>query len=103
VHTRALAAVCLLLLQVGKTSLINALKDGLSPPIAPEHRTVSVQVSRRLLEDGVDLRIWDFAGAALAVALMLRRGRFDTRMRLQGRRCTTCRTPFISLSVASTS
>jgi hypothetical protein len=50
--------------QVGKTSLINALKDGLSPPIAPEHRTVSVQVSRQLLDDGVDLRIWDFAGGA---------------------------------------
>ena len=53
----------------GKTSLINALKDGLSPPIAPEHRTVSVQVSRQLLDDGVDLRIWDFAGGvALARA-----------------------------------
>jgi GTPase SAR1 family protein len=59
------------LLQVGKTSLINALKDlkdGRSAPIAPEHRTVSVQVSRQLLGDGVDLRIWDFAGAALAVS-----------------------------------
>ena len=56
-------------MQVGKTSLINALKDGLSPPIAPEHRTVSVQVSRQLLDDGVDLRIWDFAGGvALARA-----------------------------------
>ena len=40
-----------------------------------------MQVSRQLLENGVDLRIWDFAGAALAVALALRRRRFDTRMR----------------------
>ena len=92
-----------LLLQVGKTSLINALKDGMSPPIAPEHRTVSVQVSRRLLEDGVDLRIWDFAGAVLAVALALRRRRIDIWMRLQGRRVTTRHTPCISLSGASTS
>ena len=53
---------------MGKTSLINALKVGLSPPIAVNHRTVSVQVSRQLL-DGVDLRIWDFAGEALAVAV----------------------------------
>jgi hypothetical protein len=47
--------------------LINALKEGVSPPIAVNHRTVSVQVSRQLL-DGVDLRMWDFAGQALAVA-----------------------------------
>jgi hypothetical protein len=55
---------------VGKTSLINALKVGVSPPIAVNHRTVSVQVSQQLL-DGVDLHIWDFAGEALAVALLL--------------------------------
>ena len=91
------------MMQVGKTSLINALKDGLSPPIAPEHRTVSVQVSRQVMEDGVDLRIWDFAGEAPAVALALRCARFDPGVWLQGKRCTTCRTPFISLSVASTS
>jgi predicted GTPase len=56
------------LLQVGKTSLINALKEGRSDPIAVTDRTVSVQISRQLL-DGVDLRIWDFAGEALAVAV----------------------------------
>jgi hypothetical protein len=49
------------MLQVGKTSLITALKDGRSPHIPINHRTVSVQVSEQLL-DGVDLRIWDFAG-----------------------------------------
>jgi hypothetical protein len=61
------------LLQVGKTSLINALLDehGKSQPIAPELRTVSVQVSRHLLEDGADLRIWDFAGKLLDVAFLL--------------------------------
>ena len=89
-------------MQVGKTSLINALKDGLSAPIAPEHRTVSVQVSRQLLEDGVDLRIWDFAGECGACALAVWGLRFVTLL-LQGRRCTTCRTPFISLSAASIS
>ena len=56
---------------MGKTSLINALKDGLSQPIAPMHRTVSVQVSRQLLHDGVDLRIWDFAGGPLLLPLSL--------------------------------
>ncbi len=53
---------------MGKTSLINALKEGRSDPIAVTDRTVSVQISRQLL-DGVDLRIWDFAGEALAVAV----------------------------------
>ncbi len=53
---------------MGKTSLINALKEGRSDPIAITDRTVSVQISRQLL-DGVDLRIWDFAGEALAVAV----------------------------------
>ena len=57
----------MILLQVGKTSLINALKKGMSEPIAVTARTVSVNVSRQLL-DGVDLRIWDFAGEAPAVA-----------------------------------
>ena len=52
---------------MGKTSLINALKEGRSAAIALSERTVSVHVSRQLLE-GVDLRIWDFAGAALAVS-----------------------------------
>ena len=52
-------------MQVGKTSLINALKEGHSKPIALNHRTVSVKVSRQLL-DGVDLRIWDFAGEEVA-------------------------------------
>ena len=55
---------------MGKTSLINALKDGLSPPIPVSERTVSVNVSRQLLE-GVDLRIWDFAGECGAAALAL--------------------------------
>ena len=91
------------MMQVGKTSLINALKDGLSPPIAPEHRTVSVQVSRQVMGDGVDLRIWDFAGQALDAQLALRCTRSDSQVWLQGKRFTTCRTPFISLSVASTS
>jgi predicted GTPase len=53
---------------VGKTSVINALKEGRSAAIALCDRTVSVQVSRQLLK-GVDLRIWDFAGEALAVAV----------------------------------
>ncbi len=53
---------------MGKTSLINALKEGCSQPIAINDRTVSVQVSRQLL-DGVDLRIWDFAGEVFAVAV----------------------------------
>jgi hypothetical protein len=57
---------------VGKTSLINALKEGRSAAIALNARSVSVHVSRQLLE-GVDLRIWDFAGecgvAAAALAL----------------------------------
>jgi predicted GTPase len=53
---------------VGKTSLINALKEGCSQPIAVNDRTVSVQVSRQLLH-GVDLRIWDFAGEVFAVAV----------------------------------
>jgi hypothetical protein len=56
-----------MLLQVGKTSLINALKKGTSEPIAATARTVSVNVSQQLL-GGVDLRIWDFAGEAPAVA-----------------------------------
>jgi hypothetical protein len=96
---------------VGKTSLINALKDGLSQPIAPKHRTVSVQVSRQLLHDGVDLRIWDFAGGPTAallpppllpLSLHHIRRRHDPPL-LQGRRCTTCPTPCISRSAASTS
>ena len=86
---------------MGKTSLINALKEGRSAAIALSERTVSVHVSRQLLE-GVDLRIWDFAGECGAGALALLGRRFVTRL-LQGRRCTTCRTPCISLSVASTS
>jgi hypothetical protein len=78
--------------------VINALKDGLSPPIALSERTVSVHVSRQLLE-GVDLRIWDFAGECGAGALAL--CCLVTRL-LQGRRCTTCRTPCILRSAAST-
>ena len=85
---------------MGKTSLINALKDGLSPPIARSERTVSVHVSRQLLE-GVDLRIWDFAGECGACALAVWGLRFVTLL-LQGRRCTTCRTRCISRSAACT-
>ncbi len=85
---------------MGKTSLINALKEGLSPPIALSERTVSVHVSRQLLQ-GVDLRIWDFAGECNAAALALWGRRFVTRL-LQGRRCITCPTPCISRSAAST-
>ena len=85
---------------MGKTSLINALKDGISPPIALSERTVSVHVSRQLLE-GVDLRIWDCAGEFAAAALALWGRRFVTRL-LQGRMCTTCRTPCFSPSAAST-
>ncbi len=59
----------LILLQVGKTSLINALKEGTSEPIAVTARTVSLNVSRQLL-DGVDLRIWDFAGDAPAAVVV---------------------------------
>ena len=55
---------------MGKTSLINALKKGRSAAIALSERTVSVHVSRQLLE-GVDLRIWDFAGKCSAAALAL--------------------------------
>ena len=86
---------------MGKTSLINALKNGRSDPIAVTDRTVSVQISRQLL-DGVDLRIWDFAGECGAGALALLGRRFVTLL-LQGRRCTTCPTPCISRSAASTS
>ena len=85
---------------MGKTSLINALKDGVSSPIAASERTVSVNVSRQLLE-GVDLRIWDFAGECGACALAVWGLRFVTLL-LQGRRCTTCRTRCISRSAAST-
>ena len=95
-----------MLLQVGKTSLINALQDeyGKSQPIAPELRTVSVQVSRQLLDDGADLRIWDFAGELLALAFLLSRNcRLNDTLLSQGRRFTTSPTPFISLSAASTS
>ncbi len=56
---------------MGKTSLINALKEGRSAAIALSERTVSVHVSRQLLEDDVDLRIWDFAGECGAAALAL--------------------------------
>ena len=86
---------------MGKTSLINALKEGRSAAIALSERTVSVHVSRQLLE-GVDLRIWDFAGECGAAALAQWGRRFVTLL-LQGRRCTTCRTLFISRSAASTS
>ncbi len=80
---------------MGKTSLINALKEGRSEAIAFSQRTVSVHVSRQLL-DGVDLRIWDFAGECLRCG----GDGFVTRL-LQGRRCTTCPTPCISRSAAS--
>ena len=80
--------------------MINALKDGLSPPIALSERTVSVHVSRQLLE-GVDLRIWDFAGECGFGALAVWGLRFVTLL-LQGRRCTTCRTRCISRSAACT-
>ena len=86
---------------MGKTSLINALKEGRSAAIALSERTVSVHVSRQLLE-GVDLRIWDFAGECGLSALAVWGLRFVTLL-LQGRRCTTCRTPFILLSAASIS
>ena len=85
---------------MGKTSLINALKEGRSAAIALSERTVSVHVSRQLL-GGVDLRIWDFAGECGAGAPALWRRRFVTRL-LQARKCTTCRTPCTSLSVVST-
>ena len=80
--------------------MINALKEGRSAAIALSERTVSVHVSRQLLE-GVDLRIWDFAGECGAGALALLGRRFVTLL-LQGRRCTTCRTRCISRSAAST-
>ena len=85
---------------MGKTSLINALKEGRSAAIALSERTVSVHVSRQLL-DGVDLRIWDFAGECGAGALAVWGLRFVTLL-LQGRRCTTCRTRCISHSAACT-
>ena len=85
---------------MGKTSLINALKEGRSAAIALSERTVSVHVSRQLLE-GVDLRIWDFAGECGACALAVWGLRFVTLL-LQGRRCTTCRTRCISRSAACT-
>ena len=85
---------------MGKTSLVNALKEGRSAAIALSERTVSVNVSRQLLE-GVDLRIWDFAGECGAAALALWGALFVTRL-LQGRRCTTCPTPCTSPSAAST-
>jgi GTPase SAR1 family protein len=47
---------------VGKTSIVNALKHKLSPPIAHDFRTAYLEVSQLVTEDGVDLRIWDFAG-----------------------------------------
>jgi hypothetical protein len=59
-----------LLPQVGKTSLINALKKGRSEAIALSERTLSVHVSRQLLQ-GVNLRIWDFAGECGAAAFAL--------------------------------
>ena len=74
-------------MQVGKTSLINALKYGHSPPIGLHDRTVAVQVSKKVIRvqkrsstmtfmftqvlEDVDLRIWDFAGHALADAVHL--------------------------------
>ena len=85
---------------MGKTSLINALKEGRSAAIALNARSVSVHVSRQLLE-GVDLRIGDFAGECGAGAFALWGRRFVTRL-LQGRRCTTCRTRCISRSAACT-
>ena len=85
---------------MGKTSLINALKEGRSAAIALSERTVSVHVSRQLLK-GVDLRIWDFAGECGAAVLALWGRRFVTRL-LQDRRCITCRTRCISRSAACT-
>jgi hypothetical protein len=56
---------------------MNALKYGMSLTIPLNDRTMSVQCSRQLLEGGVDLRVWDFAGEVLAVALALRCRRSD--------------------------
>ena len=84
--------------------MINALKEGRSAAIALSERTVSVHVSRQLLQfwqGSVDLRIWDFAGECGACALAVWGLRFVTLL-LQGRRCTTCRTRCISRSAAST-
>jgi hypothetical protein len=43
------------------------MKAGVSHPIAAENRTVSIEVTRQLLGDGLDMRIWDFAGRLCAI------------------------------------
>ena len=85
---------------MGKTSLINALKEGRSAAIPLSQRSISVHVTRQLLK-GVDLRIWDFAGECGFGALAVWGLRFVTLL-LQGKRCTTCRTRCISRSAACT-